>query len=114
MLASTTMNAAGITESDVQDTLLTDFGRRKWDAVKVVVGLMSMECKAWIISQAIATGSPDTSTRPNRYTSWSKVNPIMNCHLEHDNGSAIIDNVATAVVLAAIWDILYSKKTRKE
>ncbi len=113
MLASTTMGAAGITKSDVLALQLTEFGQKKWDAVKVVVSLMSIECRAWIISQAI-TRSPDTLTTPNRKTSWSKVNPMMNCNLEHDHGSAIIDNIATAVVLATIWDILNAQKRKEE
>lgn len=112
MLARGVMGNVSISELG-EDTLVTQFGRRHWVVVKGAVSVMSDSKRLEIVQAAVTSEQPDKTTTPHRITAWSNVNPIVTCGLQNKSGPEIVSDIATAVVIATIWDILNAQK-RKE
>ena len=112
MLAHTVMGNVGILGLD-GDKFVTQFGRRHWEKVKAAVSVMSDAKEVEIVLAAVTSEKPDNTTTPHRVTGWSQVNPIITCELQSKCGHEIVSDIATAVVLATIWDILNPPKKKE-
>ena len=111
MLARGVMGNVGISKLG-EDTLVTQFGRRHWEKVKAAVSVMSDAKRVEIVLAAVTSENPDLNTNPHRVTGWSQVNPIITCELQNKCGPEIVSAIATAVVIATIWDILNPPKKK--
>ena len=108
MVARTVMRETGIPHESRPGQTLTEFANQYWVLVQANISGMSAEAKGRIIQRALAPGSTDLETEPHRTVSWYLVKREVFDDLGCHNGSMLLDNFATAVVIATIWDIIDS------
>ena len=108
MVARTVMRETRIPHESRPNQTLAEFANQYWVAVRVNISGMSAEAKGRIIQRALAPGNTDLETEPHRTVSWYLVKREVFDDLGFHNGNMLLDNLATAVVIAAIWDIIDS------
>ena len=114
MVARNTMREAGIPNESRPDLTLTELANQYWTSVGTIVSGMSAAAKGRIIQRALAPGDTDTTTNPIRTVSWYLVKREVFDDFGSQNGNMLLDNIATAVVIAAIWDIIDSQLMKGE
>ncbi len=108
MVTRTVMRETGIPHESIPGQTLTGFANQYWVVVRVNISGMSAEAKGRIIQRALAPGNTDLETEPHRTVSWYLVKREVFDDLGFHNGNMLLDNLATAVVIATIWDIVDS------
>lgn len=113
MVSRQMMRKLNITVESDSDQNIDQFRDCYWESLNVKVMQMSSATKGRILEKAVTVNSPDMNSNPHRFTGWSRTYGRRLEGLEDSNGEDLLNDIATAVVLATIWDILNAQK-RKE
>ncbi len=113
MVARTVMKETGITVELVGDDSIQEFTQSYRKSVYTRVAKMSPETRGRIVEKALAPGSTDEKTSPRRVTYWGGTHDGLIVNIVHSSGDDILNDIATAVVLATIWDIINPTRRKK-
>lgn len=114
MVSRQMMRKLNITVESDGDQNIDQFRDCYWESLNVKVMQMSSTTKGRILEKAVTVDSPDVNSNPHRFTGWNRTYGRRLERLKDSNGEDLLNNIATAVILATIWDILNAQKRKEE
>lgn len=106
MLTKQVMRETEIPCLPIQDQSLPLFTEQHWRSVHANISGMSAETKGRIVQKALISGVSDTTTTPHRTVGWYTVWRQLSQEMCNCDGNEILNNIATAVVIATMWDLI--------